>query len=72
MLVEHTVGAFTELLHICANEHLAEGDEVAVGLIVDLDDAPRVCTTANGASVRSGDVVVGPDDGKRDLALCIV
>jgi hypothetical protein len=52
---------------VCANEHLAELGEVAVLLIVHLDDTPRIFTTTDLASVRGGELVCGTHDSERNL-----
>lgn len=65
VLVENVVGVLLELFHVIADEHLAELDEIAVLFVVDLDDTPRVATTADLATVRSGDFSVRSNDGKR-------
>ena len=56
-----------QLLHVCANKHLAQLDKVAVLLVVDLNDTPGVATAADLATFGSGDLGVGTDNGKGDL-----
>ena len=68
VLVENVVRELAELLHVSTDEHLAELDEVAVVLVVDLNDTPRVRTTANLAAIWSLDNPVGANDSKRNLA----
>lgn len=68
VLVENVVGVLAELLHIRANEHLPQFDEVTVIFIVDLHNAPRVRATAYFTSIRSLDKVVRADHGKWNLA----
>jgi hypothetical protein len=56
-----------ELLHVGADEHLAELDKVAVLLVVHLDDTPGVATAADLAAVGVGDLVIGTDNSEGDL-----
>jgi hypothetical protein len=56
-----------ELLHVCADQHLAKLDEVAVLLVVDLDDTPGVAATADLAAFGSGDLSVGTDNSEGNL-----
>ncbi len=53
------------------DKHLSELYKVAVVLVVDLDGAPRVGTSADLTAVCGGDDAVGTDDGKRDFLLRI-
>jgi hypothetical protein len=50
-----------------ADEHLAELDEIAVLLVVHLDDTPRIATTADLAPIGVGDLVVSANNGEGDL-----
>ena len=56
-----------QLLHVCANKHLAQLDEVAVLLIIDLNDTPGVATAADLATFRRGDLGIGTDNGEGNL-----
>ena len=67
VLVQHVVGVLLELLHVGADQHLAELDEVAVFLVVDFDHTPGVATTAHLAAIRGGDLVVGAHHGEGNL-----
>lgn len=67
VLVEVVVGVLLELFHVCANEHLSEFHEVAVLLVVDLDDTPRVLTTAHLTAIGVCDLIVRTNNGERDL-----
>lgn len=67
VLVEGVVGVLLEFLHVRSDEHLAEFDEVAVLLIVDLDDTPWVLTTSDLASVGIGNLIGGTNDSEGDL-----
>ena len=67
VLVKVVVGVLLELLHVSANEHLAQLDEVAVFLVVHLDDTPRVATTTDLASISVGDLVGGANNGEGNL-----
>jgi len=68
VLIENIVGVLAKFLHIGADEHLAKLDEITVVLIVDLNNTPWVCTSADLTTVRGFNDLVGADDGKRDLA----
>lgn len=70
-LIEHVVGVLPKLLHVRPDEHLSKLDEVAMVLVVDLDDTPRVATTSDlergvGGGGQDG---VGTDDGEGDFGL---
>lgn len=67
VLVEEIVGVLLQLLHVRANEHLAQLDEVAVLLVVDLNDTPGVAAATDLAAFGSGDLVVGADNSERHL-----
>ena len=67
VLVEVVVGVLLELLHVGADEHLAELDKVAVLLVVHLDDTPRVATATDAAAIGVGNLVVGANNGEGDL-----
>lgn len=60
---------FPEFFHICANQHLSQLDEVTMILIVDFDNAPRVCTPSNSATIVCLHNLVRTDYSKRDFAL---
>ncbi|KAI6757469.1 hypothetical protein HG531_003294 [Fusarium graminearum] len=67
VLVKLVVGVLLELLHVCSDEHLSKLNEVAVLLVVDLDDSPGVSTATDLAAIGTGDLVVGTNDGERNL-----
>ena len=67
VLVQGVVGMLLQLLHVCADEHLAQFDEVAVLLIVDLDDTPWVLTSTNLTTIGAGDLRVGPNNCEWNL-----
>jgi hypothetical protein len=46
---------------------LTKLNEVTVLLVVDLDDTPRVGTTADLATIGASDLVVGTNDSERNL-----
>lgn len=74
VLVENVIGILAQLLHVGSDEHLAELDEIAVLLIVNLNDTPGVSTTTDVATIMSLDKLIGTNDGERDLAcnfLCL-
>ena len=51
VLVQEVVGVLLELFHVCADQHLAQLDKVAVLLVVDLDDTPWVATATDLAAI---------------------
>lgn len=67
VLVEVVVGVLLELLHVSADKHLSELDEVAVLLVVHLDDTPRVATATDLAAIGGGDLVSSTDHGEGNL-----
>jgi hypothetical protein len=56
-----------ELLHVGADQHLAQLDKVAVLLVVDLDDTPGVATATDATTISSVDLGVGTNNGERNL-----
>ena len=69
VLVVDVVCELTELLHVGPDQHLAQLDKVAVLLVINLDGAPRVLTTAHMATVSGLDDLVRSNNGERNLAL---
>lgn len=69
VLVVDVVGELAELLHVGADQHLTELDEVAVVLVVDLNDTPWVLASTDMATISSLDNLVRSDNGEGDLAL---
>ena len=67
VLVQEVVGVLLELLHVGADEHLAQLDEVAVLLVVDLDNTPGVATATDLAAVGGSHFGVGTNHGEGDL-----
>jgi len=56
-----------ELLHVRSNQHLAQFDEVAVLLIINLDDTPWVATAADLSPICGGDLRIGANNSERNL-----
>jgi hypothetical protein len=56
-----------ELFHVSADQHLAQFDKVAVFLVVDLNDTPRIATTAHFTAICCGDLGVGTNNGERNF-----
>lgn len=56
-----------QFLHVRADEHLAQLDEVAVLLIVDFNHAPGVRAPADGAPIARLDFAVRAYDCEGDL-----
>lgn len=67
VLVQEVVGVLLELLHVGADQHLAQLDKVAVLLVVDLDDTPGVATATDATTVSSGHLGVGTNNGEGNL-----
>ena len=67
VLIEHIVSVLSELLHVRADKHLAQLDEIAVLLVVDFDHAPWVRAPPDRATVACRDFTVRADDGEGDL-----
>jgi len=53
-----------EFFHVSSDQHLSQLDEVAVLLIVHLDDTPWVAAASDFAALGVGYLVVGSHDGK--------
>ena len=58
---------FSQFLHVRADEHLAQLDEIAVLLIVNFNYTPRVRATPDGAPIARVDFAVRAYDGEGDL-----
>ena len=67
VLVQSTVGVFSELLHVRPNEHLTQFHEVAMILVVDLNDTPWVRASTNDAAIFRLDFKIGADHSERNL-----
>lgn len=67
VLIEHIVSVLPQLLHVRADEHLAQLDEITMILIIHLDDTPGVRTSADLASIGRSNDLVGADNSKGDL-----
>jgi hypothetical protein len=61
-------GGLDEILEVGAEEEVAEVDELAVGLILDIDDTPSVLATTDLLAVDD-DRLLGSNDGKGNEAL---
>ena len=57
---------------MCADEHLAELDKVAVLLVVNLNDTPWVATSADLAAIGTGDLGGSSDNCERNLGQDLV
>ncbi len=55
----------TQILHVGLNEHFLQLHKVAMGLVLDLDDTPRVLAPADGL-VADLDELVAAHDGERE------
>jgi hypothetical protein len=64
-LVVDLAGGFDQVLQVGTGEEVAEGDEFAVVLVFDVDDAPAVLASANLLSVDN-DGPLAADDGEGD------
>ena len=67
ILVKRIVCMFLELFHVCSDKHLSELDKVTVILVIDLDDAPRVPTTANVPTLGARNLGVRTNDSEWNL-----
>jgi len=56
-----------QLLHVRADEHLAQLDEIAVLLVVDFNHTPRVSATPDRAPIACVNFAVRAYDGEGDL-----
>ena len=61
--VVNLAGGFDQVLQVGLGQEVAEVDELAVVLVFDVDDAPLVLSTADGAAVDV-DGLVAANDGK--------
>jgi hypothetical protein len=57
---------------VSSDQHLAQLDEVTVLLLVDLDDTPRIFTSADLAAIGSGNLVSSTNDCERNLGHDVV
>lgn len=55
-----------------ANQHLAQLNKVAVFLVIDLNDTPRVATSADLATIGVGDLVSRTNNRKRNLGQYLI
>lgn len=67
-LVVDLRGGVDQILEVSAGEEIAEVDEFAVLLVLDVDGSPAVLASANGLAVNI-DVALASDDGERDDGL---
>lgn len=67
VLVQVVVRVLLELLHVSSDKHLPELNEVAVVLVIHLNNAPRVASAPDLTTVRVGNLVSRTNDGERDL-----
>jgi hypothetical protein len=68
VLIEDVIGILPEFLHVSPYKHLAKFDEVAMVLVVNLDDTPRVGPPANMMAAWRHDDPIGTDHSKRNFA----
>lgn len=68
VLIKDVVGVLSEFFHVRSYQHLAKFDEVAMLLIVNFDDTPRIGPPANLTAVWSDNDLIGTDHSKRNLA----
>ena len=61
------VGVLLELLHVRSDQHLSQLDEVAVLLVINLDDTPWIASSTDFTSIGAGNLGVGTNNGERDL-----
>ena len=68
VLVEHEVGMLLELLHVGADEHLPELDEIAVLLVINFNNTPRICAPAHFTAIGCLDEGIRAYYGKWNFA----
>jgi len=61
--VVHLAGRLNEILQVCSGQEVAEVDELAVVLILDIDDTPTVLTSAYSMAV-DGDGLFTANDSE--------
>jgi hypothetical protein len=61
-------GRLDEVLEMCAEEEVAEVDEFAVVLVLDVDHTPSVLATTNLLAIDN-DVLLRSDNGEGNVAL---
>lgn len=64
-LVMQLLGGVDKVEHVCSDQNRAELLEVAVVLVLNLGDTPRVLATLNDAAITSLDILLGTDNGER-------
>lgn len=63
-------GGLDKILEVGSEEEVAQVDEFAVSLILDVDDTPSVLSAANLLAVDN-DRLLGSDDSEGDEALSL-
>lgn len=64
-LIVQLLSGVDEVEHVSSDQDGAELLEVAVVLVLDLGNTPRVLATLDDAAIASLDVLLGTDDGER-------
>lgn len=67
IFVQGVVGVFLELFHVGSDEHLAQLHEIAVLLVVNLNETPGVLASSDLTTIGAGDLRVGTDNSEGDL-----
>lgn len=67
-LVVDLAGGLDQVLQVGAGEEVAQVDELAVPLVLDVDGAPAVLARGDGLAVE-GEAVLGADDCEGDDGL---
>lgn len=67
-LVVNLASGLDQVLKVGTSEEIAEVDEFAVVLVLDIDDTPLVLSAANSATVDV-ECLLAADDGKRNDGL---
>lgn len=68
-LVVDLAGSLDQILQVGAGQEVAQVDELAVVLVLDVDDTPAVLAAANLLAVDD-DGLLTADDGEGDNVLC--
>lgn len=61
-------GRLDQILEMGSKQEVSQVNKFAVGLVLHVDDAPSVLTSANLLAIDN-DVLLGTDDGKWNKAL---
>lgn len=66
-LVVNLAGSFNEILQVCSRQEVSKGDELAMILILDIDNTPSVLTTSNLSSTNNNVLLTSNDSEWDDV-----